>query len=272
MRQISRNAAVKAGLVLGLVAGLSACSSTDLTTSSVTGNKQVFALATSTPRVAATSFSEAHKQREATRKQNLAADARKRKAEIAKRQQAAAKQKLDREAKRLAAFDRMTKSLTEQQKQLLKPQRDQILKSKGDAQNELAKLTPKPRYTGGGKGSGYHALIAKYARANGIPLKLAHAVVRVESSYRANARGAAGEVGLMQLRPATARLMGYRGSTKGLYNPETNIKYGMKYLGKAHKLAKGSTCGTILKYNAGHGAKRMNPISARYCKRVRRYI
>jgi soluble lytic murein transglycosylase-like protein len=31
----------------------------------------------------------------------------------------------------------------------------------------------------------------------------------------------------------------------------------------------GTTCGTILRYNAGHGAKRMNPISARYCRRVR---
>lgn len=111
-------------------------------------------------------------------------------------------------------------------------------------------------------------LISKYAKQHGVPESLAHAVITVESNYRANARGAAGEVGLMQIKPATARMMGYKGSTKALYDPETNIKYGMKYLAKAHELGGGTTCGTILKYNAGHGAKRMNPISKRYCGKV----
>jgi len=111
-------------------------------------------------------------------------------------------------------------------------------------------------------------LISSYAKTNGIPESLAHAVISIESNYRANARGAAGEVGLMQIKPATARMMGYRGSTKGLYDPDTNIKYGMKYLAMAQKLGDGSTCGTILKYNAGHAAKRMNPVSKRYCGKV----
>ena len=93
-------------------------------------------------------------------------------------------------------------------------------------------------------------------------------MVRVESNYRPNARGSHGEIGLMQIKPATARMMGYRGSAKGLYDPDTNIKYGMKYLAAAHKLGGGSTCGTILKYNAGHGAKRMNPVSKAYCGKV----
>jgi len=114
----------------------------------------------------------------------------------------------------------------------------------------------------------YGKIISKYAKTNGVPEALAHAVISVESNYRPKARGAAGEVGLMQIKPATARMMGYRGSTKGLYNPETNIKYGMLYLAKAHQLGGGTTCGTILKYNAGHGAKRMNPVSKRYCGKV----
>ena len=76
----------------------------------------------------------------------------------------------------------------------------------------------------------------------------------------------------MQLKLSTAGMMGYRGSAKGLYDPETNIKYGMLYLGKARQLAGGTTCGTILKYNAGHGAKRMNPVSSRYCSKVKRLI
>ncbi len=118
----------------------------------------------------------------------------------------------------------------------------------------------------------YGMLVARYARAYGVPVELAHAVIKVESNYRANARGRAGEIGLMQIKPATARLMGYSGSSKGLYVPEQNIKYGMKYLGQAYKLGGGTTCGTILKYNAGHGARRMNRISARYCAKVKRHM
>jgi SLT domain-containing protein len=121
-------------------------------------------------------------------------------------------------------------------------------------------------------GGAYQSSVTRFARAYGVPVSLAHAIVRVESGYRVNARGGAGEIGLMQIKPSTARMMGYRGSARGLYNPETNLKYGMKYLAQAHRLGGGSVCGTVLKYNAGHGARRMNPISARYCSRVKRII
>lgn len=140
------------------------------------------------------------------------------------------------------------------------------------AKVKIEKPKAKPVATKSKSSKPYHSIIAKHAAANGVPVRLAHAVVFSESSYRASARGGVGEIGLMQLRLPTARLMGYRGSVKGLYNPETNIKYGMKYLGKAHKLAGGNTCGTILRYNAGLGAKRMNPISQRYCRKVSRLL
>jgi len=115
----------------------------------------------------------------------------------------------------------------------------------------------------------YSNMIRAHARENGVPAKLAEAVVRVESNYNAKARGSAGEIGLMQIKLSTARAMGYRGSRQGLYEPNTNLKYGMKYLGGAHKLADGDTCGTILRYNAGHYAKRMNKTSSRYCAKVK---
>lgn len=112
-------------------------------------------------------------------------------------------------------------------------------------------------------------LIAKHAKEHGVPVKLARAVVQVESNYNPAARGAVGEVGLMQLRPRTARGLGYKGSMKKLHNPDTNLKYGMKYLGEAYRRGGKTTCGAILKYNAGHYAKRMNKTSARYCKKVK---
>ena len=117
-----------------------------------------------------------------------------------------------------------------------------------------------------------HALIERHASDAGIPVALAHAIVRVESNYNPKARGRAGEVGLMQIKPATARGMGYSGGAKGLYDPETNIRYGMKYLAGAHRLGGGDVCGTILRYNAGHGARRMNKVSAAYCAKVKRHM
>ncbi|MER8485356.1 transglycosylase SLT domain-containing protein [Mesorhizobium sp. M1322] len=126
-----------------------------------------------------------------------------------------------------------------------------------------------PKAAAAGGSGQYSAIIERHAASNGVPVSLAHAVIMIESSFRPNQVGSAGEIGLMQIKPSTARMMGYNGSIKGLYDPETNIKYGMKYLAMARNLGDGTTCGTILKYNAGHGAKRMNPISAAYCGKVK---
>jgi soluble lytic murein transglycosylase-like protein len=117
-------------------------------------------------------------------------------------------------------------------------------------------------------GNRYAEIISKYAKQNGVEVALATAVIQIESSFNPRMRGSHGEVGLMQVKPATARMMGYSGSTKGLFDPETNIRIGMKYLALAQTLGGGPTCNTILKYNAGHGATRMNPISKRYCGKV----
>ena len=127
----------------------------------------------------------------------------------------------------------------------------------------------KPAFSSGVGDGQYSAIIARYAASYGVPVSLAKAVIKIESNYRPHMVGGAGEIGLMQIKPATARMMGYNGSAKGLFDPDTNIKYGMKYLAMARDLGGGTTCGTILKYNAGHGATRMNPISAAYCSKVK---
>jgi soluble lytic murein transglycosylase-like protein len=115
----------------------------------------------------------------------------------------------------------------------------------------------------------YNDIIDRYAKEYGVASSLARAVIQVESGYDPNETGLAGEVGLMQIKPATARMLGYSGTVKQLYDPETNIKWGMKYLAMAQEAGNGTTCGTILKYNAGHAATHMNPISAAYCGRVK---
>lgn len=118
----------------------------------------------------------------------------------------------------------------------------------------------------------YHELISSYSRQYGVSPQLASAVIKIESNFNAKARGAHGEVGLMQIKPETARAMGYTGNTAGLYDPATNLKYGIKYLAMAHQLGGGDMCSAILRYNAGHGATRMNPTSKRYCGQVQAMI
>ncbi|RVC07740.1 lytic transglycosylase domain-containing protein, partial [Mesorhizobium sp. M7A.F.Ca.CA.002.15.2.1] len=71
----------------------------------------------------------------------------------------------------------------------------------------------------------YSAIVARYAAIEGVPVSLASAVIKIESNYRPNIVGSADEIGLMQIKPATARMMGYSGSAKGLFDPDTNIKY-----------------------------------------------
>ena len=112
----------------------------------------------------------------------------------------------------------------------------------------------------------YSAIISNHALANDIPLDLALAVVAHESRFDADATGQAGEIGLMQIKLSTARDMGYEGSAAELYEPANNIRWGMKYLGKARELAGGSECGTLSRYNGGHGTKRM---IRSYCSKVR---
>jgi soluble lytic murein transglycosylase-like protein len=116
--------------------------------------------------------------------------------------------------------------------------------------------------------SGYAGLIAAKAAAHGIPAGLANAVVRVESNYNARITGRAGEVGLMQIKYQTARGLGYTGTRAALYDPATNLEWGMRYLAGAQRLAGGSLCGTLAKYQGGHGTRGART-SGNYCDRVR---
>ena len=114
----------------------------------------------------------------------------------------------------------------------------------------LTALLPLARQASAGSGL-YAELIATHAAANGIPVELATAVVIHESNFNPGVTGLAGEIGLMQIKLSTARGIGYRGTREALYDPATNIAWGMKYLGEARRLAGGSECGTLSRYNGG---------------------
>lgn len=121
---------------------------------------------------------------------------------------------------------------------------------------------------GGVRRACFHCLLERKARKHGVPFRLARAVVQVESNYNAQALGMVGEIGLMQVRPQTARWLGFAGEPEALYQPRINLEYGVRYLARAWELADGDLCRAILKYNAGHNARRMNKTSQRYCDKV----
>ena len=95
------------------------------------------------------------------------------------------------------------------------------------------------------------ALIQKYSRLYGVPEDLVHRVVIRESRHRPGARNGP-YYGLMQILPATARGMGYRGNPEGLLDAETNLKYGVKYLRGAYLVADGNPDATVKWYSRGY--------------------
>jgi soluble lytic murein transglycosylase-like protein len=115
------------------------------------------------------------------------------------------------------------------------------------------------------------ALVEHHAAGAGVPFHLADAVIRIESRYSAGARNGP-NMGLTQINTATARSLGYEGGAAGLLDPETNLRYGLKYLARAYDLAKGDTCGTILRYQAGLRAQSMTRAARVYCVRVQTII
>jgi soluble lytic murein transglycosylase-like protein len=116
------------------------------------------------------------------------------------------------------------------------------------------------------------SLVNRHAREAQLPAEFVRAVVRVESEWDQDLTGLAGEIGLMQILPATARDIGFLDSTEALYDPETNIRWGIRYLSEAYRLANGDLCQTVLKYNAGHGATKMTGAAEKYCTRVRGFM
>ena len=115
----------------------------------------------------------------------------------------------------------------------------------------------------------FRAFAACRARNLQLPAEIATAVMEIESGFDPLAKGAAGEIGLMQVMPATARMLGFRGNDTELADPAVNIALGVQYLAKSYQLAGGDLCTTVMKYRAGHKQSRFSQRSVDYCRRAR---
>ncbi len=111
----------------------------------------------------------------------------------------------------------------------------------------------------------YAEMVAAHARANGVPEALVHRVIMRESRYQPQLIGHGGTIGLMQIKLATARGLGYTGDAAGLRDPDTNLTYAVKYLAGAYHAANGDHARAIHYYAGGYyyAAKRQRQETVR---------
>jgi soluble lytic murein transglycosylase-like protein len=98
-------------------------------------------------------------------------------------------------------------------------------------------------------GADLNAIVDKAARAHEVDPLLIHSIIKVESNYNVHAVSNKGAEGLMQLTPATARMLGVSNS----FDPQQNIEAGVKYLKYLKDLYKDDRL-ALAAYNAGPGA------------------
>ncbi|WP_226689734.1 lytic transglycosylase domain-containing protein [Ruegeria arenilitoris] len=94
-------------------------------------------------------------------------------------------------------------------------------------------------------------MINETADANGVPRSLVHRVIQRESDYRPNARNGP-YYGLMQILPATARQMGFRGQPSDLLDAQTNLTYAVRYLRGAWMVSDGNEPEAVMWYARGY--------------------
>ncbi|MDS7597552.1 lytic transglycosylase domain-containing protein [Agrobacterium tumefaciens] len=94
-------------------------------------------------------------------------------------------------------------------------------------------------------------LISKYATMYQVPEDLVHRVVQRESRYNPAAYNG-GHFGLMQIKHATARSMGFDGPASGLFDAETNLRYAVKYLRGAWLVADNDRDNAVRLYARGY--------------------
>ncbi|HMO07420.1 MAG TPA: lytic transglycosylase domain-containing protein [Paracoccaceae bacterium] len=94
-------------------------------------------------------------------------------------------------------------------------------------------------------------LINFHADTNGVPRSLVHRIAIRESRHRPGARNGP-YWGLMQILPQTARTMGFSGRPEDLLDPDTNLRYALRYLRGAWLLSDGSEERAVMWYSRGY--------------------
>lgn len=93
--------------------------------------------------------------------------------------------------------------------------------------------------------------IQRLARTHGVPERLIRRVIMRESRYAPHVTNG-GHYGLMQIKLATAKGMGYSGGVAGLLDGETNLTYAVPYLANAWQAAGRNEDRAVALYAGGY--------------------
>ncbi|AMB48330.1 lytic transglycosylase domain-containing protein [Methylobacterium sp. AMS5] len=119
------------------------------------------------------------------------------------------------------------------------------------------------RLTGQAEGGSVQQIVSQEAAAAGVPNRLAHAVIKIESGYNCRAKNPHSSAsGAGQLTRGTARAMGVR----NVFNCRDNIRGAMRYLRAAINRG-GAGCAGVSLYNRGIGAR---PSCTAYGRKIMR--
>ena len=84
-----------------------------------------------------------------------------------------------------------------------------------------------------------------------VPRSLVHRLAVRESTHRPWATNSP-YYGLLQILPATARSMGFKGKPKDLLDADTNLKFAVRYLRGAWMISDGSHDNAVKHYSRGY--------------------
>jgi len=98
--------------------------------------------------------------------------------------------------------------------------------------------------------------VTKYSQQQQLQPAYTMAVIRRESAFATDARSRVGALGLMQIMPATGKVIASKlkvkyNSKNQLLNPETNVKFGTKYLNMMLRKFHDQPALASAAYNAG---------------------
>ncbi|EQA46372.1 transglycosylase SLT domain protein [Leptospira broomii serovar Hurstbridge str. 5399] len=115
--------------------------------------------------------------------------------------------------------------------------------------SKLSDIEPARNVRGDLDTLGLSGFIQQESARNGLDPNLVKSVIKAESDFKPNAISRKGAIGLMQLMPGTAEMLG----VEDPFDPAENISGGTKFLGDLVKRF-GDTDLAIAAYNAGPGA------------------
>ena len=118
----------------------------------------------------------------------------------------------------------------------------------------------------------WESLVVAASREFDVPATIAMSVLWVESAGSANARGSAGEIGLMQLKKIAVNdlaIQGFGKFTGWQTDPQQNIRAGVAYLRLQYNRT-GNWFDAVEAYNQGFEGRKKNPEKAQaYLNEVR---